>query len=134
VEQKISLASTALTLAPGFSRAPAACFRLRQHRIHQPRKTRIELVQAQAVLVIGAFGLRMHQPRIAQDAEVVGHARFGAAAVQLAAGGHFHARQVLHDFQADGVAERVENPLERQLVGGRVLVRSHLANGKAFDL
>ena len=91
----------------------AAVRRLRENRLKQAWKTRIEFADAQRVLVHGAGGARVDQTGIAQDTEMVRHARLGPAAVEFATGGGFHAREVANDLQPRGIAERMKNALQR---------------------
>ncbi|MNR53781.1 hypothetical protein D3C85_1738530 [compost metagenome] len=67
----------------------------------------------------------MHQPRIAQHAKVMGHARLRPAAVQLAAAGFGHARQVAHDTQAHRVAQGIEQAFQGKVFRVGMLIGSH---------
>lgn len=69
-----------------------------------------------------------HQPRVTQNPEMMRHTRLWAPAVELSACRLGHMRQPLHDLQANRVAERVKYAFQLELIGCRVLERSH-----AFD-
>ena len=58
----------------------------------------------------------LNEACLAQYAEVVGHARFGTATVELPAGGLRHTRQMPHDVEAHRVAKSIEDPLKGEFL------------------
>lgn len=105
---------------------------LPENGIQQSRKPRVEFGAPQGILMDRAGDASLHKACLAQDPEVVGHARFGAAAVELPAGGFGHMCQLQHDLQAQRIAQRVEHALESKVLGRRMIKYGHPADGSRF--
>ena len=80
----------------------------------------------------GAGHARAHEASLAQDPEVMRYARLRAAAVEFAAGGLIDRRQPADNLQTDRVAQGMEEPSEREVLSGGVVISTHAANDKGF--
>lgn len=105
---------------------------LRQDRRQQAGKAVLQIAAAQRIDMGGADIMGIHQPCVAQHAEVMGNAGFGAPAVQLAAAGLAQPIQAPHNIQAQWVAQGVQHALESKFVDGGMFKWPHggiIANG-----
>src|SRR4051794_38331197 len=75
---------------------------------------------------------RPNEASFAQYAEVVRHARFGTATLELSAGGLCYTRQMPHDVEAHRVAQSIEDQPKGQVLGRGMVVDAHAANSKRF--
>jgi hypothetical protein len=98
---------------------------LREDACQKPREACIQHLRAQGVHVRGADIAGMHQAGVAQDSEMMGHARFWPTAVQLAARGFARAGEAADDVHAYGVAQGVKHAFKAQVFSGRVWEGAH---------
>lgn len=70
---------------------------------------------------------RVNQPGIAQDPKVMGHAGFGAAAVELAARCFIDPREIPNDLHAYRVAQGVKQTLEDEIGWNWMFEGAHVA-------
>lgn len=98
-----------------------------QNRIQQPRKPLVHLLAAQRVHVLHPGDAGVYQARRAQDAEMVGHARFRAAAVERGAAGFARAVELADDVEPDRIAQRVQRVLDGDVgkIGMRIIPHAH---------
>jgi len=92
----------------------------------------VQFSTSQSVLMRGPSDTCLNEAGLAQYAEVVGHARFGTATVELPAGGLRHTRQMPHDVKAYRVAKSLEDALKGEILGAGMVICAHPADVKRF--
>ena len=97
----------------------------REHGRQEPGKQQVDLVSAELVPVRRALGAGPNEAGIAQHTKVVRHAGLRSSAIQGGTRGLAAQRQLAHDAQPDGIAQRVQHLAQRDVFDGRMVDRPH---------
>jgi hypothetical protein len=97
----------------------------RQDRFQQAGEALVQVFLSEREEAAAAFGPGADHAALAEDAEVVGEGRLREAQLEGAAGALVAVGQLADYLQARGIAQRVEDGRELELLAGWVVWLSH---------